>query len=191
MKVLIGYLITNGNYYVKDSNCKSVTTDDHEAFIWNTFESAEKVLSPAKNRKILPFENYYIKEIKSNVAPIDKYAWDTITELITLCLSYNKLEGVFSTLPQKLSTVDRKISDVEHFIETTDQDACNGYKLYKKLKDLRVERRNIKRLMQINEIFKTINVPDTAIKDVDNKVNSFTKKMFTPREITLDDILSK
>lgn len=191
MQVVVGYLITDEKNYVQDSNAKVITTDDHKAFIWETKEAAEKVLHLAEIRKTLPLNNYYVHEIKSNIAPIDEYAWNTITELMTLGQSYYKLQDIFSTLTQKLSTIDRKISDVEHFIETTDQNACNGYKLYKKLKDLRVERRNIKRLIQMNEVFKTINIPNTFVKDVDNKVNSFTKKMFTPREITIDDILSK
>ena len=43
----------------------------------------------------------------------------------------------------------------------------------------------------MNEVFKTIKIPNSMTQDIENKVNSFTKKMFTPREITLDDILSK
>ena len=191
MQVTVGYIITNGTNYSQDSNCKTLTTDDHKAFIWETREAAEKVLHLAETRKTLPLNNYYVHEIKSNIAPIDDYAANVITDLIALGQSYTRLEHEFSILTQKLSTIDRKISDVEHFIETTDQNACNGYKLYKKLKDLRVERRNIKRLIQMNEVFKTIKIPNSMTQDIENKVNSFTKKMFTPREITLDDILSK
>ena len=191
MQVTVGYIITNGTNYSQDSNCKTLTTDDHKAFIWKTKESAEKVLTLAESRKTFPVENFYIKELTSNVAPINEYAFNIITELITLGQSYYELEDVFSQLTQKLSTIDRKISDVEHFIETTDQNACNGYKLYRKLKDLRVERRNIKRLIELKDIFKTIKIEHTMVGDVNNKVEGFTKKMFTPREITIDDILSK
>lgn len=191
MQVTVGYIITNGTNYSQDSNCKTLTTDDHKAFIWKTRESAEKVLTLAESRKTFPVENFYIEELTSNVAPINEYAFNIITELITLGQSYYELEDAFSQLTQKLSTIDRKISDVEHFIETTDQNACNGYKLYKKLKDLRVERRNIKRLIELKDIFKTIKIEHTMVGDVNNKVEGFTKKMFTPREITLDDILSK
>lgn len=191
MQVTVGYIITNGTNYSQDSNCKTLTTDDHKAFIWKTKESAEKVLTLAESRKTFPVENFYIEELISNVAPINEYAFNIITELITLGQSYYELEDAFSQLTQKLSTIDRKISDVEHFIETTDQNACNGYKLYRKLKDLRVERRNIKRLIELKDIFKTIKIEHTMVGDVNNKVEGFTKKMFTPREITLDDILSK
>jgi hypothetical protein len=102
---------------------------------------------------------------------------------------YSDIKESLKDLQCKLSTVDRKISDVEHFIEITDQNAVNGYKLYKKLKDLRIERRNIKRLIDIRQMFDKINIDNDSMKDIRERIESFKTRTFSPRELDLDKIL--
>lgn len=56
-------------------------------------------------------------------------------------------------LNSKLSQVDRKITDIEHYIEFYPLNACQGYKAAKMMKDCLIERRIVKDEMEtINKI---------------------------------------
>lgn len=56
---------------------------------------------------------------------------------------YNTL-SLDDSLHAKLDDIEREIVDIEHAIEFYSVDACKGYKMYKLLRDARLERRKIK-----------------------------------------------
>lgn len=187
----LGYIITDGKRYFADCNGTSITTDHMKAYVWKTQLAAENVLNNSCNKKFNSEDVYYIEEKTSYVTPINEDVKNTICDIMQFFDTYKIIRGANDGLTKRLSEVDRKISDVEHFIELTDQNAVNGYKLYKRLKDLRIERRNIKRLISLKEVFDTIKIDDNVEQNILGKVESFTNKCFSPREITLEDILGE
>lgn len=50
-------------------------------------------------------------------------------------------------LSQKLSTVDRELSDCYHTIERSNYNACQGYQAYVQLKEVLQNRRKVKQEM--------------------------------------------
>lgn len=189
MIVLLGYAITDGRNYVSNQACNSIVTDYMRAYKWKTEEAANNVLKDAQNRKFMSMDTYYVEPIKAFVTPLNEETQDILYNIEALFTMYSDIKDSLKDLQCKLSTVDRKISDVEHFIEITDQNAVNGYKLYKKLKDLRIERRNIKRLIDIRQMFDKINIDNDSMKDIRERIESFKTRTFSPRELDLDKIL--
>lgn len=84
-------------------------------------------------------------------------------------------------LCEEQSKVDRMISDIEHYIEFTNFNASDGYKLAKSIQDLRRYRRKIK---------DEIAIIDTIIKQNNNILTGHTyntiegldNRQYTPRE---------
>lgn len=189
MKVLSGYVITDGSKYVSDHSTNAITTDRAKAYTWSTREAAENVLLQAETRKILPLIGYHVEDSYKYITPIDEETEKVIDEIRMMFYLYSSIQESLLNLSEKLSTTDRKISDVEHYIEVTDQNAVNGFKLYKKIKELRIQRRNIKRLQLISKEFDKIKITTGVIDDMNGLIDSFTDRMFSPKELDFNTIL--
>jgi predicted nucleic acid-binding Zn ribbon protein len=85
-------------------------------------------------------------------------------------------------LKEELGKVDRKISDVMHYIELNAFNASKGYQLCKKLKDLRIERRGIKDRMAWNFIIKQMNYTSVITGSTVNSLKGLDTRKYTPRE---------
>jgi hypothetical protein len=192
LTVLGGYVITNGTFYAEDKDCKTLTKAMERAFVFTQEESANNVLQCLKNRKTNPLTDYYVDVQKKYVTPIDDQTQLYIDKFKTMLDNYKELSKTFDEIYDKLQNVDKEISDIEHYIELTDQNVVNGYKLYKRLKDLRVKRRNIKRLIDLSKLFKKITIDDSIKSDFESTVNGFsTRKYLQKSEQSIEDILSK
>lgn len=189
MKVLSGYVITDGSKYVSDHSTNAITTDKAKAYTWSTREAAENVLLQAETRKILPLIGYHVEDSYKYITPIDEETEKVIDEIRMMFYLYSSIQESLLNLSERLSTTDRKISDVEHYIEVTDQNAVNGFKLYKKIKELRIQRRNIKRLQLISKEFDKIKITTGVIDDMNGLIDSFTDRMFSPKELDFNTIL--
>ena len=189
MIVNVGYMITNGQSFVYDKNCKSIGTDYKSAYIWKDLESANNVLSVSETRKILPLVGFHVDVAKFLVTPINDETKSVIDKVTGFLDCYKSIKDTLSTLQKRLSEVDRKLSDVEHYIELTDQNAVNGYRLYKRIKDLRIERRNIKRLIELKNIFDKVSIDTSICDDITSKISGFESKIFSPRELNFNNIL--
>ena len=85
-----------------------------------------------------------------------------------------------NTLWQKVSSIDLKITDVMHFLESEKYDAVMMVKLACQLRDLRQERRDAKvELEQIQSL-------SDVIKG--DKIDRFAKKGYTYRTDVLKDL---
>lgn len=78
------------------------------------------------------------------------------------------IKNEWKGLHNRLSIADKKISDIEHFIEFNNLNAANGYKAYKLLKEVLEERREVKN--QIEELRPTLDfINGTHLTDTKKK----------------------
>jgi hypothetical protein len=121
---------------------------------------------------------------------LDADTKDIINTVLQFLEEYDTVQAALEDAPQRLSIVDKKLTDVLHYIEMTDQNAANGYKLYKKVKELRIERRNIKRLIYLKGAFNTLKLEKESINSIKNTINGFEHEKYTARILNIDDILN-
>ena len=95
----------------------------------------------------------------------------------------NVVEEIKTTrnnLIKELSSVDLKLSDVQHYIEGRNLNAVEGFKAYKLLQDILKERREIKyKISEIEPIYHSLivtNKLDNKAKDIEKKVSSIQNR---------------
>ena len=76
-----------------------------------------------------------------------------IEEVINAIDILNKFEDRKSILISNLSDLDLEEQDLLHYIETEKFNAVEGYKLSKKIKEIRLERRKVKNELALINIF--------------------------------------
>lgn len=76
-----------------------------------------------------------------------------IEQIINSINVLNEFEDSKDQLVQELSTCDLKEQDILHYIELEKFNCVDGYKLAKKLKEIRQERRKIKDKLDLINIF--------------------------------------
>lgn len=97
----------------------------------------------------------------------------------------NRLENLCRNYEKRLSSVDKEINDIYHFIEFTELDAYRGWKAYKLLKDKLRKRREIKDGFDAAIRFrKSINAKTRQIK------NDTAIKKYTPRKIDVEKLIN-
>lgn len=91
----------------------------------------------------------------------------------------NVVEEIKTTrnnLIKELSSVDLKVSDVQHYIEGRNLNAVEGFKAYKLLQDILRERRVIKnKISEIEPVYYSLIVTNK----LDNKAKDIEKKVLT------------
>ena len=84
-------------------------------------------------------------------------------------------------LVEEESKYDRQRTDIEHYIEFNagKLNACDGYKAYKMLQDVLLERRKVKDELQIiNVVRDRMSLPD----DIETKIKELESRTYEPRE---------
>lgn len=104
---------------------------------------------------------------------------------------FNEMEYKCQALIKQLSEVDMKVSDVLHYIEDGNFNACQGYIYCKQIEVLRKERRIIKNELIPLRDFKNKIVPKN-IKMVKEVVEIENKRsnIYHPRYLQKEDVLS-
>ena len=185
------YIITNYEKYVVN-NGDDISGKVEDAAKWKSRESAENVKKTCRAMRlgliddsweVVPFSE------KGVLTAVDKdeeltTMIQTVKDFIEM-VTYAKTKT--SVLVQQLSIVDKKISDIEHFIELTNQSASNGYKLYRQLKELRMERRKIKnRLYIYQHIWQNNQIQYEYLEMIPKW---FENIEFIPKILNIDDLL--
>lgn len=98
----------------------------------------------------------------------------------------NKLNKEYKQLSTKESQVDCAISDILHYIEFNNFNACQGYKLANMLKQYRIERREIKCEKQqidilLNNTLKSITSESVKKRFNDIEVSSYCNENYKPK----------
>lgn len=188
------FVITNGSKFIHfdvSGKCKPVS-DISLAETYPNKRSAENVRMNSVTKALS--RTYYVAEYKDgeliqhNVPRAPKtqkkrvgitYHYNNTCSDIKWSGSFEGINDTFESalvrgeeLPQELSDTESQIIDLEHFIESTNLNARDGFKVYKKLKELLNTRRRIK-----NEIkmVNAINSNRAAIGYINNIQEVITK----------------
>lgn len=185
------YMIAGDDGYISNSNGTGVTPNRDNAYLWSTPEAAENVLRDARNRKESSgypkigndFEVAAVKLYEKDIPDDILMDLEVVKQFIDIVVDSADRE---QDLKDALSNVDRQLSDIEHFIEFTDLNARDGFKIYSKMKHLRRYRRDIKYRLKIIDGINSQNIDPEVLKRM---VSYFKNLTYQPREIDFDDML--
>ena len=158
------YVLYNQKYYLMQNAIKQFvpTTELNEAFQFFDKTKAENALAnlPKQTRNL----GYRVIQISNTDKPVD-FDQFTDIELVnydsalaqigSFCDLHDQLVARASWIDYKLTEVENKIQDVLHAIEFNSYNARDGYKIYKLLHDLRLERRKYKDEQIIADVIKS------------------------------------
>lgn len=175
------YVITDGYVFLQQDTSKA-----NEPFLWKSKEAAENFLYAlliSKKKKdsvthfeVLPFEEPFL-ESTSEIENLDSLSLLKEAETLVQNLSKRAIH-----LRNQLSKTDKEINDLIHYIEfSSNQNVVNGYKLYKKLKDLRLTRRKIKDELLVIEYPLNNGINETSYFFATKRIETFKNRTYTPR----------
>lgn len=185
------YVLYNNKYYLMQNAIKQFvpTTELNEAFQFIDKTKAENALAnlPKQTRNL----GYFVIQISNTDKPVD---FDQLTdiELVnydsalaqigSFCDLHDQLVARAPWIDHKLIEVDNKIQDVLHAIEFNSYNARDGYKIYKLLHDLRLERRKYKDEIFIRELIDN-NIHGTDWGKFRSRVKDVKDRQYHVREM--------
>lgn len=158
------YVLYNNKYYLMHNAIGqwTPTPELNESFQFNDKTKAENALSnlPKQMRNL----GYFVQQIDAPSKPVD-FDRNTNLDLVdydsalaqigSFCDLHDQLLARAAWVEYKLQEVENKIQDVLHAIEFNSYNARDGYKIYKLLHDLRLERRKYKDEQIIADVMKS------------------------------------
>lgn len=121
-----------------------------------------------------------------------------IEEVINAIDILNKFEDRKSILISNLSDLDLEEQDLLHYIETEKFNAVEGYKLSKKIKEIRLERRKVKNELALINIFqqnsnKLINLENRRflITTLGKESKKLINSKYTYKKISKEQIIGE
>ena len=135
------------------------TSELNEAFQFNDKTKADNALAnlPKQMRNL----GYFVQQIDAPTKPLEIDRFDkselvnydsALAQIGSFCDLHDQLVARATWVEYKLQEVENKIQDVLHAIEFNSYNARDGYKIYKLLHDLRLERRKYKDEIFIREL---------------------------------------
>lgn len=171
------------SYYICNDDGKYLdlylnVVDKEEAYIWKSKVKANNVL--ARIPFTLSDYNFRVSQVnqlsESSISlSFDNFA-DTIEKFYVEFIDTDKL----NELRDKVSEADLKIVDIHHYIEFNKLNVVEGYKCYKMLHDILVERRKAKDELQKSQIICAALNYNKAM-DLAGRLKEVDSKTYTPR----------
>ena len=162
--VIIVYVLYNQKYYLMQNAIKQFvpTPELNEAFQFNDKTKAENALAnlPKQMRNL----GYFLQQVDAPSKPLEIDGFDkselvnydsALAQIGSFCDLHDQLVARATWVEYKLQEVENKIQDVLHAIEFNSYNARDGYKIYKLLHDLRIERRKYKDEQIIADVMKS------------------------------------
>ena len=158
------YVLYNQKYYLMQNTIKQFvpTPELNEAFQFNDKTKAENSLAnlPKQMRNL----GYFVQQVDTPTKPLEIDGFDksefvnydsALAQIGSFCDLHDQLVARATWVEYKLQEVENKIQDVLHAIEFNSYNARDGYKMYKLLHDLRLERRKYKDEQIIADVMKS------------------------------------
>ena len=158
------YVLYNNKYYLMQNAIKQFvpTPELNEAFQFNDKIKAENALAnlPKQMRNL----GYFLQQVDAPSKPLEIDGFDkselvnydsALAQIGSFCDLHDQLVARATWVEYKLQEVEDKIQDVLHAIEFNSYNARDGYKIYKLLHDLRIERRKYKDEQIIADVMKS------------------------------------
>lgn len=198
-----GYVITDANKTVwvcQDTRgVYSLTTDKNKALIFDSKPGADTVFK-SNLSKFIKSKGVAVKSVTLQITGADNNtkAQDVAIESPCTQLEYGSSKYIISVLSdaaaklncrhaelvEEESKYDRQRTDIEHYIEFNagKLNACDGYKAYKMLQDVLLNRRKIKDELQIiNVVRSKMSLPE-ELANIDTKIQELESRTYEPRE---------
>lgn len=187
------YILTNGVTYIRlnSNNTMEGTGDKNKALQFKSKEKAENALNNLP--KTLARLNYYIVPNPEETTPVThqsfsfiesnyfNYSLDDIIEIVQIFTEMiATLKKSLSYAEMKKQLAEKEICDIEHAIEFYNYNACDGFKIYKLLQSKRLERREAKDIILLNEIIGDY-LTDKNIEDMVLRLKGLQERMYRPR----------
>ena len=163
-QVMMMYVLYNNNYYLMHNAIGQwiPTTELGESFQFNDKTKADNALAnlPKQMRNL----GYFVQQIDTPSKPVEIDRFDNselanydsaLAQIGSFCDLHDQLVARATWIDHKLTEVENKIQDVLHAIEFNSYNARDGYKIYKLLHDLRLERRKYKDEQIIADVMKS------------------------------------
>lgn len=183
------YVIKIGKKYIGlDNNGKYTETSN----INHAFKGERQRLNNIVNNSISPSKRHQCRVVLVNSVQITSAKCNSFEkeELHTESLFDSAMEDLkkidiitkkHDALAQKLSTIDKEICDIQHYIEFNQFNAADGYKAYKLLNTKLKERRSVK-----NDFYKFQMLSDSKVSDIfdgtlDEKLKNINNQKYAPR----------
>lgn len=158
------YVIYNQKYYLMRNVADQWTPTDNlvEAYKFKDKTKADNAL--ASLPKTLRNLGYHVKQIDTPSKPLEIDGFNNselvnydsaLAQIGSFCDLHDQLVARATWVEYKLQEVENKIQDVLHAIEFNSYNARDGYKIYKLLHDLRLERRKYKDEQIIADVMKS------------------------------------
>ena len=158
------YVLYNQKYYLMHNAIGqwTPTPELNESFQFNDKTKADNALSnlPKQMRNL----GYFVQQVDAPSKPLEIDGFDNselvnydsaLTQIGSFCDLHDQLVARAAWVEYKLQEVENKIQDVLHAIEFNSYNARDGYKIYKLLHDLRLERRKYKDEQIIADVMKS------------------------------------
>ena len=158
------YVLYNQKYYLMHNAIGqwAPTPELNESFQFNDKTKADNALSnlPKQMRNL----GYFVQQIDAPSKPLAIDGFDNselvnydsaLAQIGSFCDLHDQLVVRATWIEYKLQEVENKIQDVLHAIEFNSYNARDGYKIYKLLHDLRLERRKYKDEQIIADVMKS------------------------------------
>lgn len=158
------YVLYNQKYYLMHNAIGqwTPTPELNESFQFTDKTKAENALSnlPKQMRNL----GYFVQQVDAPSKPVnfdrntnlDLVNYDSaLAQIGSFCDLHDQLVARATWVEYKLQEVENKIQDVLHAIEFNSYNARDGYKIYKLLHDLRLERRKYKDEQIIADVMKS------------------------------------
>ena len=185
------YVLYNQKYYLMQNAIKQFvpTTELSESFQFNDKIKAENALSnlPKQMRNL----GYFVQQVDAPSKPLEIDGFDkselvnydsALAQIGSFCDLHDQLVARATWVEYKLQEVEDKIQDVLHAIEFNSYNARDGYKIYKLLHDLRLERRKYKDEQIIADVMKS-GFAGSNWELVRNRVDDLKDRQYHVREM--------
>ena len=165
------------------------TPELNESFQFNDKNKAENALAnlPKQMRNL----GYFVQQIDAPSKPVDFDQFTNVdlvdydsalSQIGSFCDLHDQLVARATWVEYKLQEVENKIQDVLHAIEFNLYNARDGYKIYKLLHDLRLERRKYKDEQIIADVMKS-GFAGSNWELVRTRVNDLKDRQYHVREM--------
>lgn len=158
------YVLYNQKYYLMHNAIGqwTPTPELNESFQFNDKIKADNALAnlPKQMRNL----GYFVQQIDAPSKPLEIDGFDNselvnydsaLAQIGSFCDLHDQLVARATWVEYKLQEVENKIQDVLHAIEFNSYNARDGYKIYRLLHDLRLERRKYKDEQIIADVMKS------------------------------------
>ena len=185
------YVLYNNKYYLMQNAIKQFvpTTELNEAFQFIDKTKADNALAnlPKQMRNL----GYFVQQIDAPSKPLEIDGFDkselvnydsALAQIGSFCDLHDQLVARATWIEYKLQEVENKIQDVLHAIEFNSYNARDGYKIYKLLHDLRLERRKYKDEKIIADVMKS-GFTDSNWELVRTRVDDLKDRQYHVREM--------